>query len=324
MIRAKLLIAEELSAGGAELIESWRGKPGSRLWLDVEGELTADIDALLRAMGCDELAILDASRVRHPPKVEEFENNTFVLFRGISSLGADLQLTPQQLALFVGNDFLVTLHRGQSVSINHFWKLVDGKSRHLADTGLLCLQILHFAGGRYLESILDFEDRLGELEDVLLSGEAEKAMKELVAYRSRLRILRRIFNYHQRLAEHVLNGTGRHLDPGGEDGEHYHQRRDLYDRCERLYSLCNMYYEICGDLVEGYISLSSHRLNNTMKVLTIITAIFVPLSFLAGLYGMNFENMPELHYRYGYFFVLGLMAVVALAMITLFRRIRWL
>ena len=177
MIRAKLLIAEELSAGGAELIETWREHPGSRLWLDVEGELTPDIDALLRGLGCEELAILDASRVRHPPKVEEFENNTFVLFRGISSLGADLQLTPQQLALFVGNDFLVTLHRGKSVSINHFWKLVDGKSRHLADTGLLCLQILHFAGGRYLESILDFEDRLWEVEDVLLSGEPEKAMK---------------------------------------------------------------------------------------------------------------------------------------------------
>ena len=81
---------------------------------------------------------------------------------------------------------------------------------------------------------------------------------------------------------------------------------------------------MCGDLVEGYISLSSHRLNNTMKVLTIITAIFVPLSFLAGLYGMNFDNMPELHFRYGYFVVLGLMALVATAMITLFRRIRWL
>ena len=148
-------------------------------------------------------------------------------------------------------------------------------------------------------------------------------MRELVAYRSRLRILRRVFSYHQRLAEQVMNGIGVHLGQG-EEGQHVHHHRDLFDRCERLYSLCNMYYEICGDLVEGYISLSSHRLNNTMKVLTIITAIFVPLSFLAGLYGMNFENMPELHYRHGYFIVLGTMALVATAMIALFRRIRWL
>ncbi len=324
MIKGKLLVAEEVIDGGSELIERWRSLPGSRLWLDIDGQFSTEIHDLLRGLGCDELAILDASRERHPPKVEAFENSTFVLFRGISSLGDDLQLTPQQLALFVGDDFLITYHRGHSVSISHAWNQLEEDCSTLKDPGLLTLQILHFAGGRYLEAILAFEDHLGGLEDTLLSGEAEKAMKELVAYRSRLRVLRRVFSYHQRLAEHILNGAGGHLGKGGEEGPHYHQRRDLYDRCERLYSLCNMYYEICGDLVEGYISLSSHRLNNTMKVLTIITAIFVPLSFLAGLYGMNFENMPELHYRYGYFFVLGLMGLVALGMITLFRRIRWL
>ena len=85
-----------------------------------------------------------------------------------------------------------------------------------------------------------------------------------------------------------------------------------------------MYYEISGDLIEGYISLSSHRLNSTMKVLTIITAIFVPLSFLAGLYGMNFDNIPELHFHYGYFFVLGVMILIAGSMLALFRRMRWI
>ena len=85
-----------------------------------------------------------------------------------------------------------------------------------------------------------------------------------------------------------------------------------------------MYYEICGDLVEGHISLSSHRLNNTMKILTLLNAIFVPLSFLAGLYGMNFDNMPELHHPAGYFIVLGLMATIATGMLLMFRRIRWL
>ena len=85
-----------------------------------------------------------------------------------------------------------------------------------------------------------------------------------------------------------------------------------------------MYYEICGDLVEGYISISSHELNTTMKILTIITAIFVPLSFLAGLYGMNFEHMPELQLQYGYFYALGAMATTALLLIYIFKRKRWL
>ena len=72
-----------------------------------------------------------------------------------------------------------------------------------------------------------------------------------------------------------------------------------------------MYYEICGDLINGYLSISSHQLNNTMKVLTVITAIFVPLTFIAGIYGMNFDNMPELHATYGYFYTLGAMLIIA-------------
>ena len=84
-----------------------------------------------------------------------------------------------------------------------------------------------------------------------------------------------------------------------------------------------MYYDICGDLVDGYISISSHQLNITMRVLTVITAIFVPLTFVAGIYGMNFDYMPELHYRYGYFFILGMMAGIGGVLIWVFRRKGW-
>jgi magnesium transporter len=84
-----------------------------------------------------------------------------------------------------------------------------------------------------------------------------------------------------------------------------------------------MYYEICGDLINGYLSISSHQLNNTMKVLTVITAIFVPLTFIVGVYGMNFDNMPELHWHYGYFYILGAMLVFAAAA-TAFAYKKWL
>jgi magnesium transporter len=73
-----------------------------------------------------------------------------------------------------------------------------------------------------------------------------------------------------------------------------------------------MYYEICGDLINGYLSITSHMLNNTMRVLTVITAIFVPLTFIAGIYGMNFDNIPELHTPNGYFYTLGAMLLIAI------------
>ena len=91
-----------------------------------------------------------------------------------------------------------------------------------------------------------------------------------------------------------------------------------------LSCLANLYNELANDLMNGYLSLASHRLNNIMKVLTIITCIFVPLSFIAGVYGMNFEVMPELGSRYGYFVILGLMFTIATGLLLGFRRNRWL
>ena len=323
MIRVSLLSENSLLEGGEELIARWQSDPEARLWLDIESRIDDHVRDLLLQFRCDPLAISDASRERHPPKIEEFNDTTFLLFRGISVLDDRLELQPQQLALFVGDRFLITLHAGNSVSISKLWADVLEQPSALGDAGLLAINILHYASGRYLEAILNFEDKLGELESSLLAGTGESAMKDLVAYRSRLRVLRRVFSYHKRLAEHVHDGTGSHLG-NDDENDHTHKRRDLYDRCERIFSLSSMYYEICGDLVEGHISLSSYRLNNTMKVLTIITAVFVPLSFLAGVYGMNFDNMPELHHPLGYFVVIGLMATIASGMILLFRKIRWL
>ncbi|GAB5450179.1 MAG: magnesium/cobalt transporter CorA [Halioglobus sp.] len=320
MIKALLLsTANELQAGSTELVEQWR-QSGGKLWLDIQGEPVDSARELLLAMGCDELAIRDGSRVRHPPKVEHFDNHSFILFRGIASLDEGLNLQAQQLGIWVGEDHLITLHAGHSVSIQHMWEQAES-SGQLDQPSALALTLLHYAGGRYLERLLDFEESLEQLEDGILQAQSESAMRELVEYRARLRKLRRIFSYHQRLTEDIWRNGSPYL---GQDDEFQHLRRDVYDRCERLYSLCAMYYEMCGDLVEGYLSLSSHRLNNTMKVLTIITAIFVPLGFLAGLYGMNFQYMPELAWRYSYFVVLAVMALVATSMLLLFRRIRWL
>lgn len=322
MIRALLLSAEgHCSTGQVELVQQWRDQSDSVIWLDIQDEMTPEVRALLQSMKCDEMAITDCSRLRHPPKIENFDANCFILFRGISELDDALTLVPQQLGIWVGHNCLITVHRGHSVSVEHFLASAV-EQNHLQSPGILAMRLLHYASGRYLEKLMSAEERIGDLEDELLGEYSNEALKELVAYRTRLRKLRRIFNYHQRLAETILNDGCRFLGTGEDDT--YHIRRDLYDRCERLLSLCTLYYELCGDLIDGFISLTSHQLNNTMKILTIITAIFVPITFIAGLYGMNFDNMPELHYEYGYFIVLGTIVVVATGMILLFKRIRWL
>lgn len=321
-VRTRVVTSDgEHREGGAELLLEWLPRQDGQLWLDIEGDISATMHEHLLRLGCHEVAITDISRERQPPKLHAFDDNTFVLFRGIVQLGEDLVLQPQQIGFFVSEHYLVTIHRGESLSINRVWTEFAGQVAQFPP-GRLALQVMEYASSRYLDKILEFEERLGEIEDTLLSKPSDRIMAELVGYRSELRKLRRIFNYHNRLVEEILRQQPRHLATGAD--EYLHLWRVLADRCERLFSLTGMYYEICGDLVEGYISISSHQLNTTMKILTIITAIFVPLSFLAGLYGMNFEHMPELHLQYGYFYALGAMASTALLLIYIFKRKKWL
>jgi len=322
IVRTRVTAANgETREGGAELLQEWQPHHGTQLWLDIEGEISPAMHEQLLRLGCHEVAITDIQRLRQPPKLHAFDHNTFILFRGIIQLDDDLVLKPQQIGFFVGEHYLVTIHRGVSLSINRVWSESVDTAPALSP-GSLALRVMDYASNRYLDKILEFEERLGELEDSLLRRPSDTVMTELVGYRSELRKLRRIFNYHNRLVAEILQEEPRHLGTGHD--ENLHLWRALLDRCERLFSLTGMYYEICGDLVEGYISISSHELNTTMKILTIITAIFVPLSFLAGLYGMNFENMPELQFRYGYFYALAAMASTAALLIYIFKRKKWL
>jgi len=322
MIKTKLLSAQgQYQHGNAELIDLWREQEGSILWLDIEGELTTETQNLLLSLKCDRLAISDCSRERHPPKVEEFDHNTFILFRDMSGMDDELNLQAMPVGMWIDERLLITAHPGPAVSVHHFWGS-EQEQKLLKTPNILAMRILHYVGGRYLEKLMEFEDTLAGLEDALLADETDTVMKELVVYRSRLRKLHRLFSYHRALAEEILHGGTTHLG-SGKDRTH-HVRRDLYDRCERLHTLCHMYYELCGDLVQSHISITSHHLNNTIKILTIITAIFIPLTFIAGIYGMNFEHMPELEWRYAYFGVLGLMLFMGTGMLMLFRKIRWL
>lgn len=93
---------------------------------------------------------------------------------------------------------------------------------------------------------------------------------------------------------------------------------------ERFHSLADLYQNIINDLIEGYISLNANHLNQIMKALTIVTVIFVPLTLLVGIYGMNFEYIPELKSEHGYFVLLGVMVAIALGLLLLFKRFRWL
>jgi magnesium transporter len=301
MIRTQLLTKNgEYLTGNEELIERWRQDNCGFIWIDLEGERPADEKTILQSLNCHQLAIEDVQRFRHPPKTETFDKHTLILYRGLSEFKKDLTFKQMTIALFAGDRCLISCHQRPSRGITYYWEHAQLENL-LVSPGLLASKIMRFSVGCYLDSILEFEPYLNEIEDTMQEKPSDEIMRELIAYKSRLRKLKRIFSYHERLVTNLLKDIPQRLID--EDGDIEHGLQDLFERCERLNSLCTMYFEICGDLINGYLSISSHQLNNTMKVLTVITAIFVPLTFIVGVYGMNFDNMPELHWHYGYYFV---------------------
>lgn len=307
--------------GSGELIETWKTHHDNCLWLDLIDEPQASERELLIALGCHELAIADALRSRHPPKFEVFADHTFILYRGFKAISEDLQVDTMQLALWIGPRILITRRNGPSLGVNTVWENPE-RGNLLVEPAVLAMRILVASANGYLDGVLQFEQTLSELEETMLDDGSDDLMQSLVVYKSRLRQLRRTFSYHERVFASLNAAPTPHV--ASDQGEVQHQVQDVYEKLERLHSLTGMYYELCGDLLDGYLSISSHRLNKTMQVLTIITAIFVPIGFLAGLYGMNFEYMPELQVRGGYFVLLGVMAALASSLLVMFRRKGWL
>lgn len=308
--------AKELLYGQQELIANWQ-LDGGWLWIDIEGAIEESKD-ILKRFGCHELAIKDVERDRHPPKVEWFQEHTFIIFRGLTELGENLHFKPLQLSLFVGENYLITIHSRPSLSVNTHCARAD-LDKLMTNPQRFALSLLHVSAGLFLDALLNFDTELIRIEDQMLEHGNDQLLKDLIRCRSQLRKMQRNFTYHETLAKELISLW----DDPEETTELTHRLRDLYDRCERLATLSAQQYEICGDLVDGYFSLSAHELNNTMRILTVVTAIFVPLGFLAGLYGMNFDYIPELHAPNGYFILLGVMATLATAMIAIFKAKRW-
>lgn len=323
MIRTLLYnkTSNEVTSGGKELVTVWQQNADTCIWFDCSAEPDDTESRFLRdSFGLHPMAIQDAQRSRHPPKIEEFDDSTFILLKPLSADSEDLYFSTIQLAIFIGERFLVTRRSGESPITDTLFDQATENAEILAGgAATVALRLCRRLVDRYLGILLKLEPRLESLEAQIMQHPDDSILAELLSYKTELKKFRRAFLYHQQVFGTLKSGTFPAIEAG-----HEHEIIDVYEQQERASSLASLYYEMASDLAEGYISVASHRLNQIMKVLTVVMAIFVPLSFLAGIYGMNFENMPELHSQSGYFILLGLMLTIVVVLLTIFYRKKWL
>ena len=322
MIRIALFdpSSNSLLQGGEELLARWRSANDMQLWIDIEAEPADREVALLASFGAHPRAIEDALKLRHPPRFEAFEGISFLLLRGLDAKTRSIDFGVIQLGVFLGDRFVITRHHQASTSANALYaELAENPELLGQGGGSIVVRLWTLLGRRYVQILLDLEPRLEEMEQDIFERPDDSLLEELTRYKSRLREITRIARYHQ----DVLAAF--------QDSEHrLHQNISVHDlnylnaQTERTRSLSELYYEFARDLTDGYLAISSHRLNGVMRILTIITVLFVPLTFIAGIYGMNFNYIPELKSDYGYFVVIGLMLILAAVQLFVFRKRGWL
>jgi magnesium transporter len=312
--------ASRIFDGGVELLDRWEGSEDSLLWVVVNDEPADRETALLcERLGIHPLAVADALRDRHPPKVEAFADHTFILLKGLDASTTSLEFGTIQLSIFVGKRILVTRSAGRSISTERMIEaLLQGQIPPDVPRAALALRLCRTVADRFLPVLLSVETRLEEMEQEMLTKPSDTLLTELIRQKGDLKQILRVVQYHAQVFAVASTTTPDEL------AGHVHELTDVREQLDRQLSLARLYYELTDDLMNGYLSLSAHHLNQIMKTLTIVTVIFVPITFMAGIYGMNFEFMPELGFRPAYFMLLGAMLTVVFGILLFFRRRGWI
>lgn len=300
--------------GLKELTESY-----TVTWINVDGLGDAKIlNQLGKIFGLHQLALEDVVNVHQRPKVEDYDDHLFIVARMID---VGERLGTEQICFFVGKKFVLTFQEGIPgdclAPVRERIRKSSGRLRQRG-TDYLTYALLDSIIDHYFPVVESYGERLDEFDDDLINSRGEASIAAIHTFRSELLILRRSIRPHREAINELLRDTHQLISD-----ETRLFLRDCYDHTIQLGEAIDTYRETCSDLRDFHLTAISNRTNDAMKTLTVIATIFIPLSFIAGLYGMNFAYIPELNWRYGYFYALALMGSVATGLLFWFRRKGW-
>ncbi|ADJ16022.1 magnesium/cobalt transporter CorA [Halalkalicoccus jeotgali] len=293
------------------------------VWVRVTDATPADLDRVAETFGIHPLAVEDLSGVARP-KTEEYPEYTFVLLKiaelaaGETSFGEELAVDP--LGICIGDDWLVTFSFTTTDACDRAWRTVESDGRVLArGSDFVASRIVDGVTDEYLETLDSLESRIEIVEESVMTSTDIETLERLNSLRRELLVFRKLVWPTREAVGALARGDPDHVRP---ETEKYF--RDVSDRLVHLVELTETYRDLVGGARDIYLNTISQSTNEVMKRLTVVATIVLPLTFVVGVYGMNFETMPELGWTGGYFAVMLGMAGLTLVLADYFRRQNYL
>ena len=290
-------------------------------WIDLEDPTVKEATILEDPFHFHPLAIEDCLAEVHHPKIDDYESYIFVIVHGVRFDAPNDQFITRELDIFLGRNYLITHHQGPMRSIA---TLREQCSKNLISSfpkgvDFLIHQILDLLFEHYFPNLDAIEDKVQLVQVEVFENPTRETLDRVFALKRDVLQLRRICAPQREIVNRLARGEFKSISPRA--AVYF---RDIYDNLYRIVEASFSYQDIVQSLLDAYLSAVSNRLNETMKRLTVIGAIMAALTVITGVYGMNFEFMPELHWRFGYVFVWAVMFLVTAGLYYFFKKKDWI
>ena len=293
------------------------------VWMHIH-ERSEEIDRVLREnFRLHPLAIEDIWNESALPKIEDFDEYLYLRVHGVQLANDAKSLELLEVDIVLGQTFVITHQHGSSAAVTAVADELKRSPKLLKKGPVWVVHALvdHLIDD-YLPVLDEIDVHVEELEDSVFASASEREnpgmMRDIFSMKRSLYALRRT-SVHQR--DILMRLSRAEFDEIPREAMPFF--RDVYDHFTRVTDMTDNYRDLVTNAFEGYLSVQSHRMNQIMKTLTLISTVMLPLTFIAGVYGMNFHFMPELSWTHGYAFALALMAVVAIGIVTWFKMKKW-
>lgn len=305
-----------------DIDEIRRQRKEGRLWVDVEGVHDLDVVRELGAeFGLHPLTLEDIARPGQRPKIEQYDDYTYIVVRMLRWVEEEHRAEEEQVSIIIGRDFLLSFQeRPGDVFDPVRNRLMNPQSgMRVASLDYLVYRLIDVIVDNYFVVMEQLGDQVERLDALIMGGTSRGALPHIYALKQESLLLRRSVWPLREVLSQLQRGDVASITP-----ETRIYFRDVYDHTIEVMDTIESVRDLIAGMLDVHLSITNNRMSEVMKVLTIITTIFVPLTFVVGIYGMNFDYMPELRERWAYPAVWGVMLVIVAGQLYYFRRKGWI